>query len=135
MQKPMQREKNEFGSSMVNPDETMDQLEMQLNRLHRSIRLTIERHLQALSGTRYESLEQNQTAAAKIGKLLDRYGLRMQCTECGTPSILRVSARKNATTGVFVFDHVVNGKRTFHGGKSVFPPMDLTEKPPRKTNR
>ena len=120
---------------MGNQDETMDQLEMQLNRLHRSIRLTTERYLEALTGTRYESLKQNQKAAAKVGQLLDRYGLRIRCTECGTPSILRVSARKNATRGVFVFDHVVHGKRTFHGGKSVFPPMHLTEKPPRKANR
>jgi predicted RNA-binding Zn-ribbon protein involved in translation (DUF1610 family) len=113
-------------------DSSLDRLEQDLNRLHRSIRLSIQGYLKPFEGTCYATLKENQLAASTIHQLLDRYGLRIRCPECGNPAILRVSARKNANAGVFVFDHSVKGKRTFHGGRGVFPFMRLVEKPRRK---
>lgn len=120
--------------SSQEPDPSLSELKQELNRLHRSIRLTIERHLSRLEGTCGQTLETNQTTAASIHQLLDRYGLRTQCPECGNPAILRVSPRRGMARGVFVYDHHVNGKRTFHGGRSVFPAIKLVEKPPRKSH-
>jgi hypothetical protein len=34
--------------------------------------------------------------------------------------------------GAFVLDHTIEGKRTFHGGSSSVPPIQLTAKPERK---
>lgn len=112
-------------------DDALLELEKQLNRLHRSIRIAIQDYLKPMEGKRHRTLQENQKAVNQIQKLLERYGLRIQCPECGTPSILRVSPRKNAVDGVFVFDHKVNGKRTFHGGRTTLPLMRLVEKPAR----
>ena len=117
------------------PDSSLSAIELELNRLHRSIRLTIQDYLRNFEGKQYPSLEENQRVVSTIQRLLERYGLRVRCPECGNPSILRVSSRKTAKRGVFVFDHNINGKRTFHGGKNVFPKMQLVEKPGRRLKK
>ena len=108
------------------------ELQRELNRLQRSIRLAIQSHLQRLEGHSFGSLEQNQSVVETVHSLLDGHGLRVQCSECGHPAILRVSPRRGITDGAFVFDHTIEGRRTFHGGRAVMPEIRLTAKPPRK---
>jgi hypothetical protein len=67
-----------------------------------------------------------------IHELLESHALRVRCIECGHPAILRVSPRDGSSSGVFVFDHTIDGKRTFHGGKGIVPVIRLVAKPPRK---
>lgn len=111
---------------------TLASLERQLNRLQRSIRLSIQTQLAGLTGTSLDDLESNRQLAESIHQLLDGHGLRMQCSECGHPAILRVSPRTGVANGVFVFDHSIEGRRTFHGGKAVMPEIRLIAKPARK---
>ena len=111
---------------------TMGELEQELNRLQRTIRLAIQAQLGKLSGRSMGSLEQNQQLVDSIHQLLDSHGLRMRCIECGHPAILRVSPRSGIVNGAFVFDHTIDGKRTFHGGKSCVPVIRLVAKPPRR---
>lgn len=111
---------------------TLGELEQELNRLQRAIRLAIQAQLGRLSGRSMESLEQNQQLVESIHRLLDSHGLRVRCVECGHPAILRVSPRSGMVHGVFVFDHTIDGKRTFHGGKSCVPVIRLVAKPPRR---
>jgi hypothetical protein len=110
----------------------MTELEHELNRLQRSIRFAIQAQLAKLTGRSLGSLEQNQHLAASIHRLLESHGLRMLCVECGHPAILRVSPREGSAHGVFVFDHTIEGKRTFHGGRGIVPVIHLVAKPPRK---
>ena len=110
----------------------MTELEQELNRLQRAIRLAIQAQLAKLTGRTLGSLEQNQHLAASIHQLLESHALRVRCIECGHPAILRVSPRQGAAHGVFVFDHTIDGKRTFHGGKGSVPVLRLVAKPPRK---
>ena len=110
----------------------MTELEQELNRLQRSIRLAIQAQLAKLAGRSLGSLEQNQHLAASIHELLESHALRVRCVECGHPAILRVSPREGSAHGVFVFDHTIDGKRTFHGGKGSVPVILLVAKPPRK---
>jgi hypothetical protein len=110
----------------------MAQLDQELNRLQRAIRLAIQAQLAKLAGRSLGSLEQNRTLAESIHRLLDSHGLRVRCGECGHPAILRVSPRGGAAHGVFVFDHTIDGRRTFHGGRSAVPLIRLVAKPPRK---
>jgi hypothetical protein len=111
---------------------TLTELEQELNRLQRSIRLTIQGQLAKLFGTSLESLEHNQKLAESIHQLLDSHGLRVQCSQCGHPAILRVSPRAGIAHGAFVFDHSLQGRRTFHGGGATVPEIRLVAKPPRK---
>ena len=111
---------------------TMIQLQQELNRLQRSIRLAIQAQLGKLSGQSMASLAENKELAKSIHQLLDGHGLRVQCTECGHPAILRVSPRNGVKNGVFVFDHTIDGHRTFHGGSSVIPEFRLVAKPSRR---
>ncbi len=110
----------------------MVQLEQELNRLQRAIRMAIQTQLSSMVGRSMDDLEQNRNLAEAIHRLLESHGLRIQCSECGHPAILRVSPRKGSANGVFVFDHTIEGRRTFHGGRSAVPPIRLVAKPPRK---
>ncbi len=109
----------------------MAQLDRELNRLQRAIRLAIQAQLETMSGCSLGSLEQNRNLTESIHQLLESHGLRVRCNECGHPAILRVSPR-GSSHGVFVFDHTIDGHRTFHGGKSSLPLIRLVAKPPRK---
>lgn len=110
----------------------MDQLDQQLNRLQRAIRLAIQGELAKLVGRSMGNLDLNHQLAESIHQLLESHGLRVRCSECEHPAILRVSPRKGVPHGVFVFDHTVEGRRTFHGGRSAVPPIRLVAKPPRR---
>ncbi|TWU57604.1 hypothetical protein [Rubripirellula reticaptiva] len=107
-------------------------LDQELNRLQRAIRLAIQDKLSKLTGQAMASLQENRDLADSIHRLLDSHGLRVRCVECGHPAILRVSPRGGAVNGAFVFDHSIDGRRTFHGGRGVVPEIRLVAKPPRK---
>ena len=119
------------GGPAVFPETLLTDLDQDLNRLQRTIRRTIQDKLMTLAGLNFGSLDANQQFVSKIAVLLDSHGLRVRCCECGHPAILRVSPRGNST-GVFVFDHSIHGRRTFHGGKAHMPRVQLVNKPPRK---
>lgn len=110
----------------------LDDLQQQLNRLQRSIRIAIEQQLAALSGKSMASLGHNRELVSSIHQLLESHGLRVQCSECGHPAILRVSPRAGIDHGAFVFDHQIDGRRTFHGGRAVMPEIRLVAKPARR---
>ncbi len=112
--------------------EAMAELDQELNRLQRAIRLAIQDQLRKLFGRSLGSLEQNRNLVESIHTLLDSHGLRVRCSECGHPAILRVSPRGGSANGVFVFDHTIDGRRTFHGGRGTVPVIQLVAKPPRK---
>lgn len=107
------------------------ELNQELNRLQRTIRLAIQGQLSKMVGRSFDDLEKNRELADSIHQVLDSHGLRVCCLECGHPAILRVSPRGNGS-GVFVFDHTIDGKRTFHGGRKTVPIIRLVAKPPRK---
>ena len=115
----------------VLPETLLSGLDQELNQLQRSIRLAIQAKLAKFAGQSLGSLDANQQFATRIAELLDSHGLRVRCSECGHPAILRVSPRGNST-GAFVFDHSIDGRRTFHGGKTQMPLIQLVDKPPRK---
>lgn len=110
----------------------LDHLKRQLNRLQRTVRLAIEQSLADWSGKAFGSLLANREITATIHELLEGHGLRVSCPECGHPAILRCSVRPGIADGVFVFDHVIDGRRTFHGGGTTLPVLRLVAKPPRK---
>ncbi|QDT08344.1 hypothetical protein [Stieleria marina] len=111
---------------------TLGDLQMELNRLQRTVRLTIQDRLAKLTGQSLGSLAENREMAKAIHQMLDSHGLRVQCSECGHPAILRASPRGGVANGVFVFDHTIERRRTFHGGKTVLPELRLVSKPARK---
>ena len=96
------------------------------------MRLAIEQTLAQWSGKSFGSLEANREMATTIHEVLESHGLRVRCPECGHPAILRCGARPSLPDGVFVFDHVIAGRRTFHGGGKTLPDLRLTAKPPRR---
>ncbi len=112
---------------------TLGELQQELNRLQRSIRLAIQGQLGKLCGQSMASLAENRDLAKSIHQMLESHGLRVRCSECGHPAILRVSPGGSQKTGVFVFDHTLDGRRTFHGGKTVVPALMLVAKPARRT--
>lgn len=116
-------------------DETsvsLAELEQELNRLQRAIRLAIQAQLRKLAGRSTGNLAQNRELVESIHRLLDTHGLRVRCNECGHPAILRVSPRVGSSAGVFVFDHTIDRRRTFHGGRGTLPELRLVTKPPRR---
>ena len=115
--------------------DAMTELQRELNRLQRTIRLTIQAKLAKLAGRSMGSLEQNRQLAKSLHELLESHGLRVMCSECGNPAILRVSIRRGAADGVFVFDHTIDGRRTFHGGRTTLPVLHLMAKPVRQVRR
>jgi hypothetical protein len=110
----------------------LSELQREMNRMQRTIRIAIQEQLSQLTGRSLENLTENRDLAKMIHDLLESHGLRLKCPECGHPAILRVSPRPGVKAGVFVFDHTLEGRRTFHGGRQVVPEMQLTGKPQRK---
>lgn len=123
-------------AQLANAQLALGELQEEINRLQRSIRLSIQSQLIKLAGQSLGSLEHNQQLASSIHALLESHGLRVRCSECGHPAILRVSPRAGIAHGVFVFDHTIEGRRTFHGGRTSMPEVRLMAKPARrKTSR
>jgi hypothetical protein len=118
--------------SAADANSHLGELQMELNRLQRTVRLAIQKQLAKMTGQSLASLQENRELAKSIHQLLDSHGLRIQCCECGHPAILRVSPRGGVANGVFVFDHTIEGRRTFHGGKTVLPEIRLVAKPKRQ---
>lgn len=106
--------------------------QLEIATLQTTIRDTLERHLAVFVGWNFGSLEKNQSFAVRIHALLDQYGLRVECSQCGAPAILRCQNSGNAKTGVFLFDHYLESGRTFHGGPTTVPPIRLVAKPARR---
>ena len=107
-------------------------VDQEVNRMHRTIRLRIQAQLQRLEGCTLANTAENRELVKVIHAMLDRNGLRVQCPECGHPAILRVSPRRGSSRGAFVFDHTIDGRRTFHGGRGTLPPLRIVAKPARR---
>ncbi|XZE53665.1 hypothetical protein SH139x_005428 [Planctomycetaceae bacterium SH139] len=110
----------------------LQRLNQQIAGIQRSLRLTIEHHLQQLNGATFNSLQESQQFVSSVQKLLDANGLRVRCPECGYPAILRCSRSPAVNTGVFVFDHYLPSGRTFHGGGRTLPLLRTVAKPSRR---
>jgi hypothetical protein len=106
--------------------------QVEMNALQRSIRETLERHLAVFAGWNFGSLEKNQSFANRVHELIDQYGLRVACLQCGSPAILRCQNSGNSKAGVFLFDHYLENGRTFHGGPTTVPQLKLVAKPARR---
>ncbi len=120
--------------TVVPAEQVLEKLQQEINRIQRSMRLTLQAKLQDLVGRSLPSLEHNRALAAAIQAMLDQHGFRIRCPQCGNPAILRVSPRKGMSAGAFVLDHTINGRRTFHGGTAEVPEIHLIVKPQRKNN-
>ena len=110
---------------------TLAELSMILDQVRLETIRKIEGHLISLSGSRMDSLQGNQMLAKSLHQLLDSHGFRIRCPECGEPAIMRCLAAGNSQTGSFVFDHVLSHGRTFHGGRSSVPKLEVVAKPSR----
>ena len=130
--RPDSRDPAALASEIIPPEKLLQSLEEELNRMRRSIRLSLQNKLASLTGRSLGSLELNQSLARSIHAMLDQHGFRIRCHQCGHAAILRVSPRKGMDAGAFVFDHTVEGKRTFHGGGAHIPPIHLVAKPARR---
>jgi len=118
--------------SLEDAQAQLGQLTRQLNGIQRSIRQAIERYLQRFAGASFGTLAENQQFVREIQELLEMHGLRVRCPECGHPAILRCSRSSGAPGGVFVFDHYIDRRRTFHGGGATMPALRVVTKPPRR---
>ncbi len=110
----------------------LDQIAVETESLQQQIRMNIEARLQQFHGWAFGSLDENQRFAKLVHQILDSYGFRVQCPECGHPAILRCLGAGNAKHGVFVFDHYLESGRTFHGGPTTVPLIRVVAKPARR---
>lgn len=99
----------------------------------RAIQRGIEGTVRSLAGVNCGSFEANRALAKSVQELLAENGLRVACPECGEPAILRCQRAGNSKTGAFQFDHVLSGRRTFHGGSSSFPLVAVVPAPKRRS--
>ena len=98
-------------------------------RLHRALRLHLQRRL-AVYADHPASATDADLLVKDIADLLDRHGLRVRCPRCHHPAVLRTQTRSGRRR--FVFDHTIEGRRTFHAGGDRLPPLHLTAKPGRQ---
>jgi hypothetical protein len=97
-----------------------------------TIRITLEQKLATFAGWNFGSLSGNQTFTARVQELLDQFGFRVACPQCGSPAILRCQNTGNSKSGVFLYDHTLDNGRTFHGGPTSFPKLNLVPRPARR---
>lgn len=125
----------QVGSPLWSALEVLQQTTSQVEAIQKQIRDHIEQSLQQLAGQNFGSLEANQTVAKQVHTLLDSKGLRVRCSECGAPAILRCQKAGNSKTGAFMFDHYLETGRTFHGGQTTIPQLVVVDKPPRRQSK
>lgn len=123
------------GSPLWIAHSLLQQTSNDVEAIQQQIRDHIERSLQQLAGQNFGSLEANQSIAKQIHTLLDSKGLRVRCSECGAPAILRCQKAGNSKTGAFMFDHYLEAGRTFHGGQTTLPQLFVVDKPPRRQSK
>lgn len=112
--------------------EKITNLNQEVENLQLQILKIMEARLQQFHGWSFESLADNQAFAKLIHQMLDSHGLRVRCPECGNPAILRCLRAGNAKHGAFVFDHYLESGRTFHGGPTTVPLLQIVQKPARR---
>ncbi|MEM6691468.1 MAG: hypothetical protein AAF664_18720 [Planctomycetota bacterium] len=112
------------------PDEWLVSVERDMAAMRRQIRLQLQARLDEWVGFRCSDVESAAKLAKAVQKLLDQHGLRASCPYCGHPAVVRQTQRGDRV--VFVFDHTIDGKRTFHGGRAEWPKIKLVAKPERK---
>ncbi len=112
--------------------EQLEQLSGEVESIQSQIRRSIEARLQQFHGWAFGSLAENQAFAKMVHQILDSHGLRVRCPECGSPAILRCLRAGNAKNGAFVFDHYLDTGRTFHGGPTTVPLLQVVSKPARR---
>lgn len=110
----------------------LEQLTSQVHLVQRSIRQTIELYLNRRAGEDLGDVTAMQSFATQLHELLDAHGLRVRCPECGHAAILRCSGAATDQRSNFVFDHYIDGRRTFHGAGSLLPRLRILNKPPRR---
>ena len=107
----------------------LQQIAMEAARIHRTLRLRIEQRLTAYADHPADAGDA-EALVRGIATLLDRHGLRIRCPRCHHPAVLRLQTRSGRRR--YVFDHVIDGRRTFHAGGDRLPTLPLTGKPPRR---
>lgn len=113
----------------------LEQLSEASNRaveLHESIRVELQRRLAPFENWNFGSLADNQAFVTRVHELLDQFGLRVRCPQCGSAAILRCQNAGNARHGSFLFDHTLDSGRTFHGGSASVPRLELVPRPARR---
>lgn len=130
---PAIRQRMQVGETSISEaTQRLSRLAEQLLGLQQSMRQTIEQTLGQLQGASFGSLDANQRFTRTISELLDSHGLRVACSQCGQAAIVRCSKNPRTRDGVFVFDHIVSGRRTFHGGTTTLPLLRVVDKPRRR---
>ena len=112
--------------------EELARLTADLQTIKHQLQTAIEHRLTQFQGWSFGSLADNQEFAKSVQAILEAHGLRVLCTECGQPAILRCLRAGNSKHGVFVFDHYLDKGRTFHGGPASIPLLKVVAKPPRR---
>lgn len=120
-------------ATIANATEHLALLTGEVESLQQQIVRNIENKLQKLHSWGFSTLAENQAFAKMVHQLLDGHGLRVRCPECGHAAILRCLRAGNAKNGVFVFDHYLDTGRTFHGGSTTVPLIQVVKKPARRT--
>ena len=82
--------------------------------------------LRSCEGKEFGSLEANRAFARGLRRLLTRHGLRIECAQCGTPSIIECT--RVGPNGQFRYVHRGASTRV-HGGTAKLPSLSLTQAP------
>jgi hypothetical protein len=95
------------------------------------VRERFEAWLVANADAEYDTLTERKRVASMIQEVTSRLRLAVVCPDpdCGRPAILRCNKAKRSKTGVFQFEHVIEGRRTAHGGFAKLPRLTLIPKP------
>jgi hypothetical protein len=94
----------------------------------------LQEMLDGLAGRSFGSLEANQAVTRQLVALLNRLGMRVECSGCGQPAILRCAPVRGMREGAFRFEHRTQGRPsrpTHHRASPVLPQLKLVPCPAR----
>ena len=109
-------------------------LEEWMGATREELRVALEKGLNILSGYESQKLEETKEIGSRITELLMGVGLRLRCPRegCGYPGVIRGAASAKESyreSGVFMVEHLVEGKRTTHQIGSRLPAFVLVAAP------
>lgn len=111
-----------------------DGIETDILAIQRPIVDRFQQMLAQLEGVCFNNLELNKLVTARIRDLLNRFGLRVECT-CHLPAFLICRAVPRMDEGAFQFQHQLGGRVRTHGAFRSIPPLNIVSPAPDNRRR
>lgn len=114
-------------TSSANTLKQVKSLGDELTKAQKRIQVKLQRLLDKLEGTSFESFEVNKLVANELRNLMLRLEVRVECPKegCHEPTLIRARTSKWSVHGMFGFEHLIGKRLRAHIAPTKLPKLQL----------